>query len=120
MIVIERLSETTQDEDVATVELGSYGMADGLFGSTVAIRQRSILAPIKSTLHETNTGSVWFPVRETELEKWKNLKVDIDLSRYSRQLKLHLTVESIFGVGHSLTNQAKYPKQDLSILHQPP
>ncbi|KAK7284198.1 hypothetical protein RJT34_18940 [Clitoria ternatea] len=39
MIIIERLSKTTQDEDMATVELRSYKMADGLFGSTGAIRQ---------------------------------------------------------------------------------
>ncbi|KAK7264698.1 hypothetical protein RJT34_32308 [Clitoria ternatea] len=45
LTVIGRLSETTQDEDLAIVELGSYRMADGLFGSATAIRHRSILAP---------------------------------------------------------------------------
>ncbi|KAK7265070.1 hypothetical protein RJT34_32686 [Clitoria ternatea] len=29
-------------------------------------------------------GSVWFPVGETELGKWRNLRVDIDSSRRSR------------------------------------
>ncbi|KAK7262845.1 hypothetical protein RJT34_30426 [Clitoria ternatea] len=28
-------------------------------------------------------GSVWFPVGETELGKWRNLRVDIDPSRRS-------------------------------------
>ncbi|KAK7303474.1 hypothetical protein RJT34_14381 [Clitoria ternatea] len=37
----------------------------------------------------------WFPVGETELGKWRNLRVDIDPSHRSRQSKLRLTKEHV-------------------------